>query len=994
MALQFCRLQMALVFFIATACGTVRGQSAPEPPNISNRQVSTESPDPFASFGPYKGSVFKGVDTTTLSNKVMCGYQGWFGAPGDGSPGSEWRHWTKHQGPFEDGNAKVDLWPDMSELSPDERFPTGFKMADGRPAEVFSSYEKQTVLRHFQWMRDYGIDGVFVQRFAVALESPNRLNFCNTVLANCREGANQNGRAYAVMYDLSGLPKGRIDDVMNDWRQLRKKMRITDDPAYLHEHGKPVVAVWGIGFNDGRDYTLEECRRLIKFLKDDPEVGGCTVMVGVPAYWRELDLDAVNDPALLDILKTADIISPWTVGRYSNIAEAGKYAENVLKPDLAWCRQQGIGYMPVVFPGFSWHNMKGGEFNEIPRLQGQFLWSQFLNAKKAGASMVYVAMFDEVDEGTAIFKCANDVPVGEKSKFVTFNGLTNDFYLKLVGQGTKLIRGETLAAQADSKTAKDLAITSVWVNNKSIAIHPGQALKAGADAKTVAFYFEPGTNLDWTPNRIRYKLDGYENIWHEGDGQMNLTVRFYDKEGQVNQKAFNVTGNSAGWNGSLKNSTLTHRRETVIVPPRASRLMVVISSAGPPATEGVYVVANLTVWEVESNKFPGTILLESPLDQQRDNFSPDQAPSGWARDGLRPSMAKIVDIGHDPVAKAFAILDDDPISHAEWRNSLSVAPQVTPGEKLVLEWNEMYSMGISDVKSAIYQDLSPGNYNFQVQAIDIFGNPTGVETSLRLVVSPPFWRTAWFWGAMSAIFVAAVLGLARYVTWHRVRRELLALKSQQALEQERLRIAQDIHDDLGARVTQISLLSAMAQDNPDFSEKARSAFAHVSEMSRDLVAALYETVGAVNPENDNLDAMANYICQMVAMSCERSQLRCRFYVSDLPKNPQISSQTRHNLTMVVKEALHNVIKHAKASEVAVRIELIEQVLHISVSDNGCGFQMSGLTPGNGLVNMKRRLEDIGGTCVVESEPGEGTTVHMRLTVSKPLTHLNFHNGSG
>src|SRR5258708_3575516 len=108
---------------------------------------------------PYKGPVAQGVDATTLDGKVLCGYQGWFGAPGDGSLKSGWRHWTKQPGSLADDNAKVDLWPDVSELAPAERFSTDFKLTDGRPAEVFSSYKKPTVLRHFQWMQDYGIDG-------------------------------------------------------------------------------------------------------------------------------------------------------------------------------------------------------------------------------------------------------------------------------------------------------------------------------------------------------------------------------------------------------------------------------------------------------------------------------------------------------------------------------------------------------------------------------------------------------------------------------------------------------------------------------------------------------------------------------------------------------------------------------------------------------------------------------------------------------------------
>ena len=410
--------------------------------NLTSKVLIQNADTAAGILAPYHGPVVKGVDTKTLAGKVMCGYQGWFGAPGDGRSQPVWQHWTKHPGPLEDGNAKVDLWPDVSELDASQRIPTGFKMADGRPAEVFSSFAKPTVLKHFQWMQDYGIDGVFVQRFANGLKNPPSLEHCNTVLANCREGANLHGRAYAVMYDLSGLPAGHIDDVINDWRALRNKMAITGDSAYLNHHGKPVVAVWGIGFNDGRDYTLAECRRLVEFLKNDPEAGGCTVMLGVPANWRELKGDAVSDPALLDILALADIISPWTVGRYTNPAGAARYAETSLKPDLAWCRQREIDYLPVVFPGFSWHNMKGGPSDQIPRLRGQFLWSQFREAKRANVGMVYVAMFDEVDEGTAIFKCVNDVPAGQKSKFVTFEGLPNDYYLKMVGAGTKLIRGE------------------------------------------------------------------------------------------------------------------------------------------------------------------------------------------------------------------------------------------------------------------------------------------------------------------------------------------------------------------------------------------------------------------------------------------------------------------------------------------------------------------------------------------------------------------------
>lgn len=391
---------------------------------------------------PYTGPSVKEVDSSTLDGKVLCGYQGWFSAESDGS-GRGWAHWTKNRSkPFDAANTKVDLWPDLTDCGADEKFPTALSHADGRKAEVFSSFRKATVLRHVQWMRDYGIDGAFVQRFIVDLKDPREARHFNTVLASFREGANRNGRAYAVMYDLTGLKAGRMSEVENDWKTLRSRMRITEDAAYLRHRGKPVVAVWGIGFSDKRDYTLEECGRLVDILKAD----GCTVLLGIPTYWRDKTRDASPDPALHDLLKRADILSPWTVGRFGKPEDAASHAEKVVKPDLAWCREAKVDYLPVVFPGFSWHHLHAGTLDQIPRLKGRFYWAQWLALRKAGATMAYVAMFDEVDEATAIFKCTSDVPAIEGG-FVGYEGLPSDYYLKLTGSGRKLLRGEIPPAE-------------------------------------------------------------------------------------------------------------------------------------------------------------------------------------------------------------------------------------------------------------------------------------------------------------------------------------------------------------------------------------------------------------------------------------------------------------------------------------------------------------------------------------------------------------------
>jgi glycoprotein endo-alpha-1,2-mannosidase len=303
----------------------------------------------------------------------------------------------------------------------------------------------KTVDRHFRWMKEYGIDGAFVQRFGVEVRGATGLYHFNTVLANCRAGANHYGRAWAVMYDLSGLSNGQTQVVVDDWKMLVERMRVgrdENDKGYLKHNGQPVVAVWGIGFNDGRRYTLDECAKLIDFLASDPVYGGNTVMIGVPSYWRMLTRDCVHDDKVHEIVKAAHIVSPWSVGRFRTLEGVEKYANEVWQPDLAWCKANGVEYLPVVFPGFSWHNMKPrSRLGEIPRQGGKFLWKQFNALHKAGAAMVYQAMFDEVDEATAVFKCTNNPPVGN-SKFLDYEGLPCDHYLWLVGQGRRLIRNE------------------------------------------------------------------------------------------------------------------------------------------------------------------------------------------------------------------------------------------------------------------------------------------------------------------------------------------------------------------------------------------------------------------------------------------------------------------------------------------------------------------------------------------------------------------------
>jgi hypothetical protein len=372
----------------------------------------------------------------SLIGKVMSGYQGWFSTPNDGS-GLGWRHYDL-QSKFMPGYCSIDLWPEVDELPSSNQIPTAFNYANGKAAHVFSSYHRPSVMKHFEWMKTYGMDGVFLQRFGVSLKNPRLLNHRNKVLHHVQAGANEYDRNWCLMYDLSGLKKGEIYSVVvQDWKRLVEKMKITNDPRYQRHRGKPLVSIWGVGFKD-RDYTLEECEFLIDFLKNNPDYGGMSVMLGVPTYWRELNRDADSDAYLHELLKKADIISPWNVGRYDSPTKVESHAEKVTRHDLKWAEKAGLDYMPVAFPGFSWNNLSRyqsspGRLNQIPRLGGEFLWSQAKHFYGAGSKMLYVAMFDEIDEGTAIFKCRNEVPIGESS-FLSYEGLPSDHYLWLTGE--------------------------------------------------------------------------------------------------------------------------------------------------------------------------------------------------------------------------------------------------------------------------------------------------------------------------------------------------------------------------------------------------------------------------------------------------------------------------------------------------------------------------------------------------------------------------------
>ncbi len=469
------------VLALATSCGGKDDDIIPpaiEPPTPDPVEDVFNEPD----FTPH----VDGQPFDTYRGLVMAGYQGWFGAAGDGSlfathTNTAWYHYREND-IFEPGVLRnsIDFWPDMREYEK-QYTPGKFKYPNGQSATVFSSYDESTVMLHFKWMKDYGLDGVFMQRFVgeVVNNRDGKEHF-DKVLASAMKASNTHQRAICVMYDLGGFMSDNSRNaaaVLADAQAIMDTYQLTDrtkQKFYLHQNNKPLIVLWGVGFNDGRPYSLGDIEELINGLKTK----GFSIMLGVPTYWRERRNDALPDAKLHELIKASDVIMPWFVGRYGNDNYSNFHS--LIEGDIRWCKDNGVEYAPLCFPGSADRNMHPN--NTInPRLGGTFLWNQMYHCIKSGAQMLYIAMFDEIDEGTAIFKCLNQADVPSNASDVDYyvvyqnggyrmsstmvegltgnnwcrraadleitfigieDGLPTDHYLWLTGQGKKMLRGE------------------------------------------------------------------------------------------------------------------------------------------------------------------------------------------------------------------------------------------------------------------------------------------------------------------------------------------------------------------------------------------------------------------------------------------------------------------------------------------------------------------------------------------------------------------------
>jgi hypothetical protein len=318
--------------------------------------------------------------------KITVGYQGWFACIGDGAPIDAWWHWSQQRGQAPSpSNNNIKAWPDMSIYS--KGYETGYANLGNGGRRSSSPPTTSTVNEHFALMQANGCDTAALQRFDPnGSEGPTR----NAVTAKVNTAAQANGRKFYIMYDATGWTNMKTE-MPADWTNVMSQY--ASSSAYAHQNGKPVVGIWGFGFNDtNHPWDAADCLSVVQWFQSQ----GCYVMGGVPTYWRT----GVSDSRagyLSSVYNAFNMISPWMVGRIGTSLDSDNFYTNVNVGDQAYCNSNGIDYQPCVLPG---------DLSASQRVHGNFMWEQFYNMVRVGAQGIYISMFDEYGEGNQILNTA------------------------------------------------------------------------------------------------------------------------------------------------------------------------------------------------------------------------------------------------------------------------------------------------------------------------------------------------------------------------------------------------------------------------------------------------------------------------------------------------------------------------------------------------------------------------------------------------------------
>lgn len=528
-----------------------------------------------------------------------------------------------------------------------------------------------------------------------------------------------------------------------------------------------------------------------------------------------------------------------------------------------------------------------------------------------------------------------------------------------------------------------LRLTGITVDGYSVSVPSpaGKPLSLKPGLHRLDFDLGAGSGFSERPVQLRCQLAGFDEQWQESVLGMSLTFEFLDGQSKpVSQAQFNMTGTSAGWGTGLTDSSLTPRRQVLYAPENASFLRVTLSS-GAPDTSGSVGIDDLNL---TSPLRPDEQLWSNGSFEDGSNiFMPMQAPTGWTRGGAEPAIALVTRRGGLAI---LSLIDGDQSMGGTWTCVQPLDTAKVGGRALIVTWREAYNVITGNQQRATFLNVPPGKYVFRAIGMTEEKQPESAGLSAQIIVQPHFWQRGWFWPAATACIISLAAVAVIRARNRRNRQRVREFAFQTALERDRTRIARDMHDDLGTRITVLNISASLANRALEHDpEKARKQLDKMSDAARGLVVAMDELVWAVDPSHDNLDELALRLTLHAEEVFHDSGVRYRFDIPEsLPPVP-ISSDFRHNVSMAVREALHNILKHAGPCDVTLTVGFEDGVLGIDIHDNGRGFTMDPRSEGHGFANFRSRFADIGGACEISSSPDGGTRVCFRCPVPKSPT---------
>ncbi len=511
------------------------------------------------------------------------------------------------------------------------------------------------------------------------------------------------------------------------------------------------------------------------------------------------------------------------------------------------------------------------------------------------------------------------------------------------------------------------------------------AVRLPSTARTLAFRFREVRESETLGGdaRLRYRLDGRDEAWRDLSAAGRALLWFVDKEGLVIGGLDEpMPGQTPGWTGSVETSPFALLSLRAVAPQGTSGVIISFLTHNGERVVGCLGIDEMRLSCTRPGDKPRVLPLV-PLAFHGNDPRPQSLPDGWQRVGTRPELSVVRVRGGSSPHPILTIEDDDIKRFGNWTVTSRVLPEAQPGDTVTLSWTAAHSFGLGGEGIATYEGLVPGTYRFRVAAFHANGTPTGEETSLEVIVIPPFHQRRDVWAAGAVGLVASGVFAGRTISARRMKRRLEALERANALERERARIARDLHDDIGAALTEIAMQAdAVRHEVQDVaSPEALQLTDGICRSAVSLIRSVDAIVWAVNPANDTLKRFAAYLVQSTEQFLDAAGLSMRFQVpSPLPDTP-LAGIVRHRLFLAVREALNNVVKHARAKAATLSLRLVEGMLSITVEDDGVGFDCSQSpadTEQNGLANMQQRMREIGGTCTIDSAAGRGTRVVFAL----------------